>query len=299
MRSSLTKWFDTYASASSQDRQVDWLRIIPFLLLHAGCLLVIWVGVSPVALLVGLVSYLLRMFAITAFYHRYFSHRAFGTARLTQFIFAIFGAASTQRGPLWWAAHHRNHHRFVDTVDDPHRPEDGFFWSHMGWFLCKKNFITDIDRVKDWRKYPELVWLDRYDMAVPILYAVLLYVLGFFLELFFPNLGTNGMQMLVWGYVVSTVVLLHATLSVNSIAHKFGHRTFATKDRSRNNMLIPLLTLGEGWHNNHHRYASSSRQGFYWWQIDFTYYLLKFFSLIGIVWNLKPVPEEVFQEGKR
>tara|TARA_A100001037_G_C15139037_1_gene632664 strand:- start:1575 stop:2474 length:900 start_codon:yes stop_codon:yes gene_type:complete len=298
MRSSFIKWFDTYDDELGKGKDIDWFRIIPFILLHLGCLLVLWVGVSPVAILAAVCSYFLRMFCITGFYHRYFSHKSFSTSRTMQFIFAVFGAAATQRGPLWWAAHHRKHHRFVDTEKDPHRPDDGIFWSHMGWFLSKRNFSTDLAGVKDWGRYPELVWLDRFDMVVPLAYALGFYVVGFSLERYFPDLGTTGMQMLVWGYGVSTVVLLHATLLVNSLAHKRGKRTFATDDKSRNNLFVALVTLGEGWHNNHHRYAASVRQGFYWWQIDITYYLLKVFSMVGLVWNLKMVPKEVLKEGR-
>ena len=299
MLGSLVSWFDTSLGASRTDRGIDWWRIVPFLGLHVACLAVLWVGVSPIAVAVAVASYLLRMFAITGFYHRYFSHRAFTTGRATQFLFAVLGASATQRGPLWWAAHHRNHHRFADTADDPHRPGDGFIWSHMGWFLSGTHFRADTSRVRDWLRYPELVWLDRFDLAVPLVFAALLYLLGWALEIWAPGLGTNGWQMVVWGYVVSTVVLLHATLLVNSLAHRVGGRRFATADESRNNVLVALLTLGEGWHNNHHRYASSARQGFYWWQLDICYYLLRGLAAAGLIRDLRPVPQAILQEGRR
>ena len=171
---------------------VDWWRIIPFIALHVACAAVVWVGVSPVAVLVAVVSYLLRMFAITAFYHRYFSHKAFTTGRVTQFCFAVLGAAATQRGPLWWAAHHRNHHRFADTPRDPHRPEDGLLWAHMGWFLSPRHFGTDTSRVRDWMKFPELVWLNRFDTLVPVAYAAVLFLLGEWLADTAPELGADG-----------------------------------------------------------------------------------------------------------
>ena len=278
---------------------IDWWRIVPFIGLHLACVAVLWVGVSPVAVLVAAVSYLVRMFAITAFYHRYFAHKAFRTGRLTQFCFAVLGAAATQRGPLWWAAHHRNHHRFADTPMDPHRPEDGFLWSHMGWFLSRRHFATDTARVRDWMKFPELVWLNRFDTLVPVVYAGALFLLGDWLARTAPELGTSGWQMVVWGYVISTVILIHATLMVNSLAHVWGRRRYETRDRSRNNLLIALLTLGEGWHNNHHRYAGSARQGFYWWQIDMSYYLLRLLAAVGLVQDLKAVPRGVLEEGRR
>jgi stearoyl-CoA desaturase (delta-9 desaturase) len=299
MLASLVSWFDSSRAVYGRQRKVDWVRIVPFLALHLACGAVLWVGVSPIAVAVAVASYLLRMFAITGFYHRYFAHRAFSTGRATQFIFALAGAAATQRGPLWWAAHHRNHHRFADTAKDPHRPGDGFLWSHVGWFLSGTHFQADKTRVRDWLKYPELVWLDRFDLVVPLTYAALLFGLGALLEAWAPGLGTSGWQMLVWGYVVSTVVLLHATLLVNSLAHRMGDKRFATGDESRNNALVALLTLGEGWHNNHHRYAGSARQGFYWWQLDVCYFLLKTLSWLGLIWNLKPVPEPVLAEGRR
>ena len=278
---------------------LDWWRIAPFVALHLGCLGVLWVGVSPVAVAVAILSYLFRMFAITAFYHRYFSHKSFSTGRLTQFLFAVLGAASTQRGPLWWAAHHRNHHRYADTRQDPHRPGDGLFWSHMGWFLSGRHFDTDLSRVRDWARFPELLWLDRLDTLVPVVYAAALFGLGEWLAVTMPELQTSGLQMLVWGYVISTVALIHATLLVNSLAHRWGRRRFETRDDSRNNLLIALLTLGEGWHNNHHRYAGSARQGFYWWQVDVSYYLLRLLAAFGLVWDLKKVPSVVLEEGRR
>lgn len=298
MLASLVSWFDSSLAPSYADRRVDWLRIVPFLALHLGCVAVVWVGASPVALLIAAISYLLRMFAITGFYHRYFAHRAFRTSRGLQFVFALIGAAATQRGPLWWAAHHRNHHRFADTSDDPHRPEDGVFWSHVGWFLSGRHFQADQSRVRDWLRFPELVWLDRFDLVVPLAYAAILYGIGAVLEARAPALGTNGLQVLVWGYVVATVVLWHATLLVNSLAHRVGKRPFATGDKSRNNLFVALLTLGEGWHNNHHRYAGSARQGFYWWQLDVCFYLLRALARMGLVWDLKPVPPSVLLEGR-
>ena len=297
--SSILSWFDSSRPAGNRERGVDWLRIVPFVGLHLACLAVFWVGVSPIALAVALAAYLVRMFAITAFYHRYFAHRAFRTSRPVQFLFALIGAAATQRGPLWWAAHHRNHHRFADTPEDPHRPEDGFWWSHVGWFLSGVHFQADESRVADWRKYPELVWLDRFDLVVPVFFAVGMFALGGALQLWWPALDTSAWQMLVWGYFVSTVVLIHATLLVNSLAHRRGKRRFETADASRNNLFIALLTLGEGWHNNHHRYAGSARQGFYWWQLDVSYYVLKIMGWLGVVWDLRAVPERVLAEGRR
>ena len=298
----LRQWFDgaavPVATGADADR-VDWLRVLPFVLLHLGCIAVLWVGVSPVALLVAALLYVVRMFAITGFYHRYFSHRSFRTSRALQFVFALIGAASVQRGPLWWAAHHRHHHRHSDAPEDLHSPRHGFWRSHMGWFLTRRAFATDLSRVPDLARFPELRWLDRFDVAVPAAMAVGLYALGALLERFAPTLGTSGLQLLVWGFFVSTVVLFHATVTINSLSHRFGRRRFATTDDSRNNLWLALLTFGEGWHNNHHFYSSSARQGFRWWEIDLTWYGLRLMALLGLVRDLKPVPEWVLAKAER
>ncbi|MHB8679161.1 MAG: acyl-CoA desaturase [Rudaea sp.] len=290
----VAQWFDTDAVRSCEEtdaERIDWLRVIPFIGMHLACLGVIWVGFSWTALAVAAALYALRMFALTGFYHRYFSHRAFKTGRVTQLLFALIGAMCVQRGPLWWAAHHRNHHRHADTEQDIHSPlHRGFLWSHMGWFLTPRGFRTDWSAIPDLRRYPELRWLDRFDIAVPILLAGGLFFLGRRLQFAHPALHTSGAQMLVWGFFVSTVVLFHATVTINSLAHRFGSRRFATRDNSRNNWLLALITFGEGWHNNHHHFPGAARQGFRWWEFDLTYYLLRLLAACGLVWDLKPVP---------
>jgi stearoyl-CoA desaturase (delta-9 desaturase) len=277
-------------------RRIDWLRVAPFLALHAGCLLVLWVGWSWTALMFAAGFYALRMFAITAFYHRYFSHRAFRTSRAMQLFFAVLGATAVQRGPLWWAAHHRAHHRYSDAPGDVHSPSrEGFLWSHVGWILARVNFRTRLELVPDLARYPELCLLDRFDSLVPLMMIPCLYGLGEALAA--GGLGDGGLQLLVWGFAISTVALHHLTFSVNSVAHRFGSRRFATRDSSRNNFLLSLFTLGEGWHNNHHHYPNAARQGFYWWEIDVSYYVLRLLAAVGLVWGLRPVPERVLTGG--
>ncbi|MGA9572967.1 MAG: acyl-CoA desaturase [Lysobacterales bacterium] len=287
-------WFDSSAvelSADIHGRRIDWLRTLPFIAMHLACLGVIWVGWSPLAVGTAIALYLVRMFAITGFYHRYFSHRSFKTSRVMQFIFALIGAASVQRGPLWWAAHHRHHHANTEQEDDPHSPvHHGLWWSHTGWFLSREHFQVSGERVRDLKRFPELRFLDRFDIAVPVVLAVSLLLTGSFLESYAPQLGTSGGQMLVWGFFISTVVLYHGTFTINSLAHRWGKRRYATSDNSRNNFWLALLTMGEGWHNNHHHYPVSAKQGFYWWEIDMTYYILRFLAMLGLVWDLKPVP---------
>ena len=285
-------WFDTAAAPVDEhdpDR-IDWLRVLPFVGLHLACLGVLFVGFSWFALWTAVALYALRMFAITGFYHRYFSHKAFRTSRPVQFVFALVGAASVQRGPLWWAAHHRHHHRHADTEQDVHSPRHGFWRSHMGWFLTRRGFRTDLGAVPDLARFPELRLLDRYDVLVPVALAAALYGLGEWLALARPQWGTNGPQLLVWGFFVSTVVLFHVTVTIKSLAHRWGSRRFATRDDSRNNALLALLTFGEGWHNNHHHFPGSARQGFAWWELDLTYLGLKLMAWLGLVHDLRPVP---------
>ncbi len=294
----IRRWFDAEAGSASPDPErpdrVEWLRILPFVFLHGMCLAVFWTGASPVAVAAAAALYFVRMFAITGFYHRYFSHRAFRAGRLAQFFFAVLGNSAVQRGPLWWASHHRHHHRFADTDEDPHSPvRHGFWWSHIGWLTSARHFATRWPYVKDWMGYPELRFLNRFDTLVPLLLACGLYALGAVLERAAPELATNGAQMLVWGFFISTTVLFHATVTINSLDHMFGSRRYPTPDASRNNALLAVITLGEGWHNNHHHYAVSARQGFFWWEIDITYLLLRLLSLLGVVRDLRPVPEAV------
>jgi len=270
-------------------------RAIPFIILHVGCLGLIWVGWSPAAVMVAVALYFIRMFAVTGLYHRYFCHKAFRTSRAAQFIFALIGLTAVQRGPLWWSAVHRHHHAHSDEDHDSHSPvTKGFLWSHIGWLTSSRNFPTDYSRVKDLAKFPELVFLNRFDLIGPLVLALGLYLFGWGLEAWAPFLGTSGMQMLVWGFFVSTVFVFHATCAVNSFAHTLGKKRFDTGDESRNSLILALITLGEGWHNNHHHYQASARQGFYWWEIDISYYILKALSAMGIVWGLKEVPARVY-----
>jgi stearoyl-CoA desaturase (delta-9 desaturase) len=295
----LLQWFDTSLSEKvpadndAADR-IDWMRTLPFILMHAACLLVFVVGVSPIAVSVCVALYFIRMFAITGFYHRYFSHKSFKTSRVGQFLFGVLGSSAVQRGPIWWAAHHRDHHQYSDKPEDAHSPiQHGFVRAHMSWFLSKKGFAPDLKRVRDLMNYPELRWLDRFDIIVPVLLAVAVFFLGVALEKWAPALHTSGWQMLIWGFFVSTVLCSHGTYTINSLSHVFGKQRYRTGDSSRNNWFLALITLGEGWHNNHHHYPSATRQGFYWWEIDITFYLLKLMSWMGIIWDLKPIPVAV------
>ncbi len=280
--------------------RINWVSGSAFIILHVAVILVFWAGFSWFAMAVLLISYGIRMFGITAGYHRYFSHRTFKTSRWFQFILALLGTTSAQKGPLWWASHHRHHHKYSDSEKDIHSPrQSGFWWSHVGWILSDQYKNTNNKLIKDMRKYPELRWLDQWHLLPPILLAVFMYGLGWSLNRWVPELGTSGFQMLIWGFVLSTILLYHGTFTVNSLAHVFGKRRFDTKDDSRNSFLISLITLGEGWHNNHHRFPSSERQGIYWWEIDLSHYMLRFLSWVGLVWDLRTPPERVYAQESR
>ena len=299
------QWFDSdyfpegAEAVRARPDRFEFRRCLPFVFIHLGCIGLIWVGWSWTAVGVAIGLYWIRMFAITAFYHRYFSHRTFHTSRWAQFAFAALGNLAVQRGALWWAAVHRHHHKHADTEHDVHAPGmRGFAWAHIGWMTSSRNFPTNYDAIRDLAKFPELVFLNRFDLVVPALYAAALYGIGELLRAGAPGFGTSGAQLVVWGFFISTVVLLHGTLFINSMAHVFGGRRFSTRDDSRNNFLLAVITLGEGWHNNHHRFMSAARQGFYWWEFDPTWYALKALSWTGLIWDLKSVPQSVYAEAE-
>ena len=262
------------------DERINRTSSIPFLALHLVPLLAIFTGVTRTDLIVCAALYLGRMFFITAGYHRYFAHRSYKMARVPQFLMAFGGTTAAQKGPLWWAAHHRDHHRYADTDRDIHSPSKGFWWSHVGWFLSNRFKATNVDGIRDFARYPELRWLDRHDWVGA-------WALGIATFLVF---GWSG---LVVGFFASTILLWHGTFLVNSVAHVFGRRRYETDDTSRNSLLVALATGGEGWHNNHHHYPASARQGFFWWEIDPTWYGLRLLSWVGVVRGLRTPPERV------
>lgn len=257
------------------------LRSLPFWLVHAAAVGgVIWLGWSWSGLALAVVLYATRMFFVSAGYHRYFAHRTFKTSRVMQFVLAVGASTSLQKGVLWWAANHRLHHRFADGERDPHSPRDrGFWWAHVGWILSDEHKQTQWRYVRDLARHPELVWLNRHYLVPPMLLAILLY-------------GVGGAWALVWGFFVSTTLLWHGTFTINSLAHRFGRRRYPTGDDSRNNALLALLTGGEGWHNNHHHYPSSVDQGFFWWEVDLTRYVLVLLARLGVIWDLRRPPLE-------
>jgi stearoyl-CoA desaturase (Delta-9 desaturase) len=302
------KWFgwldshyispQTQARLGKRVRQAEFDKYLPFIVLHLGCLGVLWTGFSPIALMVAFAMYWFRMFAITGFYHRYFSHKTFKTSRVMQFIFALWGSTAIQKGALWWSANHRHHHQFSDQPEDIHSPkQSGLWWSQLEWITDSTNLVTRYDLIQDWKQFPELVFLNRFDWIGPLLYTIVLMSAGSVLHRFAPQYGTDAWQLLVWGVFISTVVLFHFTSTINSLSHTWGSRRYETTDTSRNNGLLAIFTMGEGWHNNHHRFQGTVRQGFFWWEIDATFYLLTVMSWLGLVWDLRSVPKAAYSEA--
>ena len=269
-------WRATYANAAS----------LPYWGLHVAALAgVVWLGPSWRGLGLALALYLPRMFFVTAGYHRYFSHRSYKTSRWMQLVLALGAVSTSQKGVLWWAAHHRVHHKLSDQPGDLHSVrQSGFWWAHMGWILSRRLEGTDLDRVRDLAKFPELRWLDRYWYVIVVAVGVATFALG-------------GMFALVWAFAVSLVLTWHGTFTINSLSHVFGSQRYATGDDSRNNLGLALITLGEGWHNNHHHYQVAARQGFRWWEIDLTWYGLRALQALGLVRGLKPVPAWVMAKA--
>lgn len=300
----LSRWLlndnSLYGNLNDSERvRIDPFRLGLFIALHMGVFGVFWTGISPVAVLACVTLYLLRMFFITAFYHRYFSHRTYKVSRLMQLLMAIAGCTAGQRGPLWWASHHRDHHLSSDQPEDPHTPRNGLLDSHLLWFLKKGNFAIKAERINDLIVFPELRLVEAVHWLPFVMFAGGCYYTGVLLNQFLPALDTGGPQMLVWGFFISTICLYHGTYTINSLAHRFGSRRYNTRDNSRNNLLLALLTLGEGWHNNHHRFPASTRQGFFWWELDISYLLLKLMALSGLVHDIRPVPPAVLLEAQR
>ncbi|HVZ73462.1 MAG TPA: acyl-CoA desaturase [Polyangia bacterium] len=265
-----------------QDEGIPHARSLPMYVCHAIAIVgpfVVRFSWRYVALAAGL--YVVRMIALSAGYHRYFSHRAYRTSRAFQFVLAFVGGTCAQRGALWWAANHRHHHAHSDSPEDVHSPRrQGFLWSHLGWILSKRFERTQEDRIKDFARFPELRWLDEHHFMPSW-------------ALFWTLWAVAGWPAVIWGSFTSTVFMWHCTFSINSVAHRFGRQRYVTDDDSRNNAPLALLTMGEGWHNNHHHYRASAALGFYWWELDFTYYVLRLLAAVGLIWDLRTPPRAV------
>jgi stearoyl-CoA desaturase (delta-9 desaturase) len=259
---------------------------IPFVLVHLACVAAFWTGVTRTAVVIGISAYLIRMFAVTAGYHRYFSHRSYKTGRAFQFVLAWLAQSSAQKSALWWAAIHRHHHKHSDTEEDVHSPRHrGLWYSHFGWIFDRAYRHDAVTPTPDFVKVPELAFLHRFELVPAVVLAVATFLVA----------GWSG---LVVGFFWSTVALYHCTFFINSLAHVHGSQRYVTGDDSRNNLWLALLTLGEGWHNNHHAYQRSARQGFRWYEVDVTFYVLTALSWVRVVWDLGQPPLEVVRNER-
>ncbi len=270
-----------------EPHRIAWLKAFPFFAVQIAAVVgLFWFGWSWSGAALAIALYYVRMFGVTGAYHRYFSHRTYRTSRAFQFVLALLAMTSVQKGVLWWASHHRHHHRNSDQPSDVHSVlQDGFWWSHVGWIVSRQYDTTDLSKVKDLARFPELRFLDRFHVLPPIAYAATLYLVG-------------GTWALFWGFFVSTTLLWHGTFTINSLTHVFGSQRYVTTDNSRNHLLLALITMGEGWHNNHHYYQRSVNQGFFWWEIDLTYYVLRVLSWFGLVWDLHKPPPHVLHSNR-
>ena len=277
----------TQTSTLAAAERVSLASCVPFFGTHLMCFAAIGTGTRPVDVLVCVGLYFFRMLGLCIAYHRYFSHRTFKTSRPVQFLLAFWGTLCTQKGVLWWAAHHRHHHKESDQEADIHSPTlRGFWWSHVGWILCRRYDETRVDLIRDFTKYPELRWLNKYHLLPPIALAVGLFWIG-------------GFSMLIWGFFVSTTLLWHGTFTINSLSHVFGKRRYVTTDTSRNNWLLATITCGEGWHNNHHYHQNTANQGWFWWEWDPGYYVIKLLSWMHLVWDVRTPSDAVKYAHRR
>jgi stearoyl-CoA desaturase (delta-9 desaturase) len=280
------KEIEPLGSAEESD-DIMYPAILPFAVVHLACIAAIWTGITWRAVAICAILYWGRIFAIGAGYHRYFSHRAYATSRAFQFVLALLSQSTAQKSVLWWAAKHRHHHLHSDTAHDVHSPRHhGFWYSHVGWIFARRHDTADLRKVADLARFPELMCLHRFELLPAFGLAVLCFLIG-------------GWPGLIVGFFWSTVLVFHATFCINSLAHVRGRRRYVTGDDSRNNWFLALFTMGEGWHNNHHACQSSVRQGFRWWEIDPTFYILKVLSWLRLVWDLKVPPRALLRNEQR
>lgn len=282
----------------TKEKKLSYLVMAFFITYHMAALLVFHVGFSWVAFLTFFAFYVFKASSITIGFHRYFAHRSFKTSRFFQFLLGLAGSLSGQGGVLWWSSHHRAHHKHSDEKEDLHSPVVYGFWeSHMGWMMNPKCFKPAKYKLNDFTKFPEIKFLNKFYGPIMILQGVLIYFAGVYLENNYPELGTSGLQLLVWGFFLATVWTWHVTFSINSICHIFGKKRFKSNDESRNNWIMGILAMGEGWHNNHHKYGWSARNGMRWYEFDLSWYVIKTLSLLGIVWDVKvPTKEQLKAE---
>ena len=258
--------------------------------------LFVWWGIPLV--LIG--NFIFGSLGINLGYHRMLSHKSVCFPRVLEKLWILCGVCCLEGSPLWWSCVHRIHHRHSDSTGDPHTPRNGFFWAHVQWIYCShSNHIFDdfAPHVSDLFNDRFLLWLHRKQRwaKIYIAHGLIIFALGLFIGTFITDTPVAtlrfGIQVFVWGVLVRTVYVWHVTWLVNSASHYWGYRNFNTPDRSRNNVLVAILTNGEGWHNNHHASPRTCSHSQRWWEMDLTFTAVRIFQLIGLAWDVVPSPE--------
>ncbi len=264
------------------------VSIFRTVLFHTSIILLFYVGYSLTSLSVCLLSFIIRMFAIAGGYHRYFSHRSYNISRVFQFILAFLGTTTGQKGPLSWATSHMKHHCSSDKAGDPHSPKlQSIGYAHLGWLWRQNALPTDRKFVQRFQQYPEIVFLNRFHTIGPVTLICFLALLGYLLDQSYPELNTSRGQLIAWGFIVPTLLILHGTCLINSVSHYCGSQRFRDGDESRNVWWLFPIALGENWHNNHHHRPSSANTSCVWWEIDVVYYIICLLEAAGLIWDVR------------
>jgi fatty-acid desaturase len=218
---------------------------------------------------------------ITLCFHRLLTHRSFEAPKLLKYVLAFFGCLALQGGPVRWVATHRLHHKGADTPKDPHSSEEGFWWSHMVWNFFRQPELETTETLKryapDIYKDPVFRFMDQHFFLLYLGFATVLFLAGFFFQDW-----QLGLSLVVWGCILRIVYVWHVTWLVNSATHFWGYQTFPSRDKSRNNWWVALLTFGEGWHNNHHVHPRSARMVLAWYELDATYWVISTLKWLGL-----------------
>jgi fatty-acid desaturase len=272
-------------------KRFDWVNVVYFAWIHGMALLApwtfTWTGLG-VLLLLWWVS---GSLGIGVTYHRFLTHRGYKLPKLVEYLGTVCGMLASEGGAITWVAMHRVHHAQSDRPGkDLHTPKDGFWWSHVGWILCKTGFHP---RQMESRYAPELVAdpvhrvLNRIHVLPNILVGLALYAWG-------------GWPLVIWGVFLRLVLVLNTTWLVNSATHTWGYRTFRTPEDSRNLWWVGLLAWGEGWHNNHHAFQRSARHGLAWWEVDVNWLVIRGLAALGLAREIQLLPKnaERFRIGR-
>lgn len=267
----------TYANPAKEE-PLNWPTTLVMVVLHIGAIAALFMFSWKLLALTVVLYWLTTGLGISMGYHRLHTHRSYKVPKALEYFFAVCGAATLEGGPIFWVATHRIHHQKSDQPGDPHTPRDGAWWAHIGWILLGESKHSNTRLMSkyapDLAKDRFYIWLNNWHWVPSVLLAVVLYAIG-------------GLPMVLWGVCLRLVFGLHATWLVNSATHLWGSRRFATRDDSRNNWWVALLTFGEGWHNNHHAHPTSARHGLAWYEFDPSWLLLKVLRACGIAKSIQ------------